>query len=92
MKTIKAKSPLDNELLERDVNYPICGNFLDKYKYLNNIIETQENILSKDELLILKNELERLNERVIAEGGSKIQRFIQYIFSLYPYEEYPYEE
>lgn len=87
MKRIKAPSILDNKLLALDSTYPITGTFLEKYNYIFSLAEKEKTSLQKNELSILINEQNRLLPLAQAEGSNKSERFIQYIFSLYPYNK-----
>jgi hypothetical protein len=87
MKKIKAPSVLDNKLLTLDSTYPITGTFLEKYNYISILIVKQKTDLSETDLSMLVNEQRRLLPRAQAAGNNAFKQFIQYIFSLYPYEE-----
>jgi hypothetical protein len=87
MKKIKAPSVLDNKLLTSDSDYPITGTFLEKYNYISILIEKQKTNLPNEEMSILVKEKERLLPRAQAAGNNAFKQFVQYIFSLYPYEE-----
>jgi len=87
MKKIKAPSALDNKLLTLDSNYPVTGTFLEKYNYISLLIEKQKTNLTETDLSMLINEQRRLLPRAQAAGNNAFKQFIQYIFSLYPYDE-----
>ena len=86
MNKIKSPSVLDNKLLTLDSTYPITGTFLEKYNYISILIEKQKTNLPNEEMYILVNEKERLLPRAQAAGNTAFKQFLQYIFSLYPYD------
>lgn len=66
---------LDQKLISQDSEYPINGTFLQKYQF----------VVSR-EISISEQEKRNLMDRASAEGSNRIKRYVQYIFSLYPYE------
>jgi len=66
---------LDNNFWGLDPSYPTKGTFLEKI-----------NFVQMKQLSISDKEKSELMQRAQAEGENGFKRYLQYIFSLYPYE------
>jgi hypothetical protein len=85
----KAPSVLDSWLLPLNPKYPIYGTFLQKYNFISTQMKRLEEEYSGSisDLSTIHNEFEKILTKAQAESSTAFGRYIQYIFSFYPYDE-----